>query len=280
MSEMHQVMGLARQYYQPEPYHNMPHAIHTTCCALNFARRALANGVDADMRVLTWGGLFHDAMYHDQLPMGFSSKEERSACIAMAEACLSGLSTPESWLVHEAIMGTDASIYPETPEARLLRAGDLAGLAYPYKQYKRDVECLQREAKSAGGLIHYWKRLGFLSNYLWPLIELTPYCYDSDGVSSWHRGSLSNLFTELTEMTCGQARLCFDTNLSDPLFRTTEQDCHLLLVGLTRDEQERGELTKRMQERHAVGGALELFLPGDASHLPIASGFDNFVSIR
>lgn len=198
------VEAALQEYSSDLPYHDQDHMEDALEAADKLLERCERHGIDVDEDVVRYAVLFHDAGYHrDHEERGFDSKEAYSAHIAEEVLDDHGVDRETVERVTECIISTRQDAEVETPEEKVVRAADLAGLAADYATFEENAMDLKREIE----LLHddeleKWEWLKQVEEtirfYLSQDIRLTPE-HDSSGVSVFHARARHNLRRFLEE---------------------------------------------------------------------------------
>jgi predicted metal-dependent HD superfamily phosphohydrolase len=200
------VEAAAAALYDPAlPYHNFSHALAVSEESRRIVDRCRAGGVVIDADVVHYASLLHDAGFReDHEALGFDSTEAYSAHLAdgVLERC--GIDATTIAAVREAILSTHIEAHCASPEARAVRAADLAGLGGDYEDFRSDSVRLLREYELMSGEHVSWERwrqeaCDRISEYLREPVDLTPADMDADGEAILVKRARENMRRLLAE---------------------------------------------------------------------------------
>jgi predicted metal-dependent HD superfamily phosphohydrolase len=200
-------VAAAALYDATLPYHNFRHALTVAEEGRRIVDRCRAGGVEIDADVVHYASLLHDAGFReDHEVLGFDSKEAYSAHLAdgILERC--GVDPATITAVHEAILSTHIEAHCASPEARAVRAADLAGLGGDYEGFRNDSVRLLREYEMMSGERVSWERwrqeaCDRISQYLREPVDLTPADLDAGGEAVLVKRARENMRRLLAEPT-------------------------------------------------------------------------------
>jgi predicted metal-dependent HD superfamily phosphohydrolase len=193
------LLEVATALYDPTlPYHNAGHALRAVACGERLLRACWQAGVRIDATVVRLALLFHDAGYGTD-PSSVGCADAEAYAGALARRALSGR-IPARVLddVEAAILATRRTTRPDTPEAKVVRAADLADLAAGYDTFAANSEALRLEHEHLSGArlsLADWResvdRLlsDYLQERLWPLELLD----EGSGEAGFHATAKANL---------------------------------------------------------------------------------------
>jgi hypothetical protein len=201
----HLEQAAAELYSDQMPYHSFNHVLGTLAAGAVLVERCLKEGVPINREVVYYALLFHDAGYHENhLSMGFTSKEEYSAHLAVQ--CLRAEAIPEDTIrrVVAAILSTQRDAQFTTNEEKAVRAADLAGLASDYETFRSNVEKLHQECEMLTGRRVAWDEWKTsvketIRFYLSQEIRLTQSDASVDSAAIFHAKANQNLSRLLSE---------------------------------------------------------------------------------
>jgi hypothetical protein len=205
------VFQLAKKHYFALPYHNWDgHVMDVLQNGLVLIDRCEKYAVPVRRQAVGLGIIYHDSDYAiDHDAKGFKSKESLSAFVMQEdmkqEPFASLINKKDVKIATVAILGTAYDVFPQTIEAKVLRASDLMGLMGPYDLFlehslniKKEIEYLQKRklAKEEYALHVAILLTGFLAQD----IRLTPE-HDKKGISIFHKQATGNLHRFLSEQS-------------------------------------------------------------------------------
>ncbi|MCB0418325.1 MAG: HD domain-containing protein [Bdellovibrionales bacterium] len=143
---------IAEGYYSPDlPYHNFGHIRAVLDAAEGILDRCDAAGVPANVDIVYYALLFHDAGYiEDHQTKGFKTKEAYSAHIAERELLAKGVDPKIVENVKKTILSTERGASFETNEEKIVRAADLSEIAADFETFRRNTENLKKETEFLG----------------------------------------------------------------------------------------------------------------------------------
>ena len=173
------LLEAATALYDPTlPYHNAGHALRAVANGERLLRACATTGVQVDATVVRFALLFHDAGYGtDPSTAGCPDAEAYAAALAR-RALADRVAPPVLDDIEAAILATRRGTRPETPEAKVVRAADLADLAADYDTFAAHSEALRVEHERLSGSpmgLPEWRQSvdqllsGYLEEPLWPL---------------------------------------------------------------------------------------------------------------
>lgn len=276
----------APMFYAPLPYHGWSHIEETERYALALIERCKKYNVQINKAALLLAVYLHDAFY--SVPPGFfrvdtgqkvTSREMFAAEFAR-RYLLEYLGVPAELAegVYSIIMATHFSVIPDTPEAMLMRAADLANLAGPYDIFGQNWYSLYRENCLINGQAlteeeFALKTAGFLPLYLWAKLQLTPEYYNDRGASAFHTGAVGNIVRKVREV-CGEViRVVAEVGpgLMPIVFNERFQDERVIYIGIDSDTKVLPRALKHIGAKRATGCQIgpTYLIPGEAAHLPL-----------
>lgn len=282
---MAQVRKEAQGFCSPLAYHGWAHIEETERYALALIERCKQYNVQVNEAALLLAVYLHDAFY--AVPPGYFMnrfgrliKTREMFAAELARQYLQdrfGLPADLTEAVYEIIMATHFSVIPETPEAMLMRAADLANLAGPYNAFSQNWDCLYKESclingSEVGEEDFALKTAGFLPLYLWAKIRLTPEYFDVRGASAFHTGAMGNIVRKVRE-TCGDVRVVAEVGpgMMPIVYDERFQNERLIYIGIDLNEKVFPRLLKQIDLRRATGCKIgpTYLLPGEAACLPL-----------
>jgi predicted metal-dependent HD superfamily phosphohydrolase len=191
----------ATALYDPAlPYHNAGHALRAVAAGERLLRVCSHAGVPVDATVVRLALLFHDAGYGTDLStVGCADAEAYSAMLAR-RALIERVPARVLDAVETAILATRRDAQPDTEEAKVVRAADLAELAADYDTFATNSEALRVEHERLTGeqlSLAEWRAsvdgllTGYLEERLWPLEllddDLAPGGFHTTAKANLHR---------------------------------------------------------------------------------------------
>lgn len=192
-----------RTYLSDEqaPYHGVSHPDVVWEKAQILIERCAHYGIPVDGEALRNAIDTHDALSH--IPsrlLGYDSAERVASILTYHFLIGCGYSEAAARKSSDIVMATNPDVRPTTPEEIIIRAADLWNIGSHYHEFKAASLALHREAMNTARLelpFNSWIRgsFGYLTKFLWPMLELTPECRDAQGRSTWHTNAIRNLST-------------------------------------------------------------------------------------
>lgn len=269
------IANMAKPLYSPRPYHNFGHArmVYQRCMFL--LHRCYTWGVPVNEEVLTWAAWYHDADFASPFRQyGLHSAEELSAYRAAEAMRRVGSKDNLVAAVHHAICATNPGVIPISTEAMILRSADLSTLASNYSYYLEYYSKVKEEfAASADPLVFFTGNLTAIAPYLWPILRLTPECWNSYGASDWHLRVLTNItrnYVEICYRKGFEPRVVLDLGCGrNPIFLHRKQP-YELVVGIDPDDDNRRRATLLSTARAKLEKRMpEVIIPGQSHAVPL-----------
>ncbi len=204
------------------PYHNFTHACGVMERADALAQRVEQTGVGVNRGLIRLAAMGHDVLYVlvPETVIIFDSatgrqrpartKEEVAAWFVRRYLELDGLPVAAIHAICDAIMATQVGWPIGAIEGRILAAADIAGMAAPYDDFRRDWELLRRESEMISGpcstAVYAHRAITIIGRYCARRLCLTDRYFDRDGLSAWHRAVTANVFNQ-AERVWGPDRL-------------------------------------------------------------------------
>jgi hypothetical protein len=226
------------------PYHGASHPKLVWSHAELLCDRCDRAGIPVNRHALHDAVELHDSLCHinPQL-LGFSSSENLASTLAFNFLRSSGYSEEAAAFVSNIVMATHPDVRPITPEQIIIRAADLWNVGGPHSEFMSANLALFKEMQLARGAeVPFEKWLQgsyqFLSQFLWPFLELTPEARDSAGRSVWHTQAMSNLSRTWRNTFRESARVVAEFSSSGTI-ASHGIEPHTLYIGLDPDEERR-----------------------------------------
>ncbi|MDQ1648949.1 MAG: hypothetical protein QOG60_1006 [Frankiaceae bacterium] len=201
------LLEAATALYDPAlPYHNACHALRAVANGERLLRACSQAGVRVDATVVRLALLFHDAGYGTD-PSTAGCPDAESYAGSLARRALADR-VPPTVLddIESAILATRRGTLPETPEAKVVRAADLADLGADYDTFAAHSEALRVEHEQLSGArvsLADWRKSvdqllsDYLQERLWPLELLDDGCPQA----RFHATAKANLSRYLGQLT-------------------------------------------------------------------------------
>ena len=265
-------------YASPDrmPYHGAEHPYDVLQRALKLIEKLEQSGEAVDLITVVCGALLHDAfMGLSPKQFGFETAEHQAAEFAYALALQHGVPEKKAAKLRDIIVSTNHGIDPESVEAKVLRAADLALLAADYPEFKDSTDKLREEARLKRGPAAElgWQDFlpgayNYLSNYVGYMIALTADAYDDSGRSVFHSkfvGNVDQLISDvLPRGSVSRIGYYFDSPEALELATPTKRALQLVVVP---ESELKATVAKIHEKQRKTDFAFAL--PGSERALPI-----------
>jgi len=268
---------LRERTYLPDsqsPYHGVSHPDIVWSKAELLMERCAAHGIPVNGDALRNAIELHDALSHIPPHMlGYHNAESVAAALAFHFLTGAGYSAESAGQIRDIIMATNPEVRPLSPEEIIIRAADLWNIGATFHEFKEASLALHQEAELARHQeipLATWMRgaFGYLTRFMWPMLELTPESRDPSGRSVFHTNALRNMAT-LWRETCGE-----QTPVTAEFFPNGEVQPNLthtqeFYIAIHPDEARRKEsLTALSKDAFGCNGAA-FIVPGSIGAFPI-----------
>jgi len=268
---------LRERTYLPDsqcPYHGVSHPDIVWSKAELLMERCATHGIPVDGDALRNAIELHDALSH--IPphlLGYQNAESAAAALAFHFLTEAGYSAESAGKIRDIIMATNPEVRPLSSEEIIIRAADLWNIGATFHEFKEASLALHREAQLARHQeipLATWMRgaFGYLTRFMWPMLELTPESRDDSGRSVFHTNALRNMATLWRETFGEQTPVTaefFPNGGVEPFLQNT----HEFYIAIHPDEARRKEsLTALAKDALDCNGAA-FIVPGTTGALPI-----------
>ncbi|MFZ1301191.1 MAG: hypothetical protein WAQ27_01260 [Candidatus Microsaccharimonas sp.] len=183
----------ARPHYTDAlPYHNWAHAQDVMQSAASIVLRSISPEVVRNGPLIAIGTAWHDADYHLEDLGDYSTKEERSAELAVRS--LPELNTQQLDVIYSAIIDTTVEKkVKDSLTGEVVHAGDLGYFAAPHPHFMHRLGLMREEWGSPSWGITVERTVAFGGHVITEAQKVMPQLLNAEDADAWVLAIESNL---------------------------------------------------------------------------------------